>query len=75
MHGDKDNFVPLAQSEVLAEALKKAGVEVKLKVVKGNGQGAGLHQPREPQAHRRLLRQALRSSLRTDELANLRIIK
>ena len=39
MHGDKDNVVPLNQSEVLAEALKKAGVEVKLVVVKGNGHG------------------------------------
>ena len=39
MHGDKDDLVPLAQSEVLAEALKKAGVEVKLQVVKGSGHG------------------------------------
>ena len=35
MHGDKDNLVPLSQSELLAEALKKAGVEVKIKVLKG----------------------------------------
>ena len=39
MHGDKDAIVPLRQSELLAEALKKAGVEVKLQVVKGNGHG------------------------------------
>ena len=39
MHGDKDNTVPLSQSEVLAEALKKAGVEVDLVVVKGNAHG------------------------------------
>ena len=39
MHGDKDNIVPLGQSEVLAEALKKAGVEVKLQIVEGNGHG------------------------------------
>jgi dipeptidyl aminopeptidase/acylaminoacyl peptidase len=39
MHGDKDNVVPPAQSESLAEALKKAGVEVNLVVVKGNGHG------------------------------------
>jgi len=39
MHGDQDNTVPLNQSEVLAEALKKAGVEVMLVVVKGNGHG------------------------------------
>ncbi len=39
MHGDQDNTVPLDQSEVLAKALKKAGVEVDLVIVKGNGHG------------------------------------
>lgn len=39
MHGDKDQRVPLEQSELLAAALKKAGVEVSLVVVKGNGHG------------------------------------
>ncbi len=39
MHGDKDPLVPLKQSEVLADALKKAGVEVKLQVIKDNGHG------------------------------------
>jgi acetyl esterase/lipase len=39
MHGDKDNLVPLKQSEVLADALAKAGVEVKLEVIKGYGHG------------------------------------
>ena len=39
MHGDKDDIVPLRQSELLADALKKAGVEVTLQVVKGNGHG------------------------------------
>jgi acetyl esterase/lipase len=39
MHGDKDNVVPLDQSEILADALKKAGVEVKLQVIKNNGHG------------------------------------
>ena len=38
-HGDKDGIVPLAQSQELAEALKKAGVEVDLRVVKGSGHG------------------------------------
>ncbi|MGD0898188.1 MAG: alpha/beta hydrolase [Thermoguttaceae bacterium] len=46
MHGDKDDVVPLAQSEVLAEALKKAGVEVNLVIVKGNGHGGpGFNSP------------------------------
>ena len=39
MHGDQDNLVPLGQSQLLADALKKAGVEVNLVVVKGNGHG------------------------------------
>ncbi len=34
MHGDKDKLVPLEQSERLAAALAKAGVEVKLQIVK-----------------------------------------
>jgi acetyl esterase/lipase len=39
MHGDKDNTVPLRQSEVLADALRKADVEVALHVIKGTGHG------------------------------------
>jgi acetyl esterase/lipase len=39
MHGDKDDIVPLRQSELLADALTKAGVEVTLQVVKDNGHG------------------------------------
>jgi acetyl esterase/lipase len=39
MHGDKDDIVPLKQSELLAAALKKAGVEVTLQVIKNNGHG------------------------------------
>jgi acetyl esterase/lipase len=38
-HGDKDPVVPLQQSEDLNEALKKAGVESSLRVIKGNGHG------------------------------------
>jgi len=46
VHGNQDNLVPLAQSEALAAALKKAGVEVKLVVVKGNGHGGpGFNSP------------------------------
>ncbi len=39
MHGDQDRTVPLQQSELLAEALQKAGAKVTLVVVKGNGHG------------------------------------
>jgi acetyl esterase/lipase len=41
MHGDKDNLVPLAQSEIFRDALQQAGVEVKLEVIKGAGHGFG----------------------------------
>jgi acetyl esterase/lipase len=44
MHGDKDDIVPLRQSELFAKALKRAGVEATLQVVKGNGHGGpGFH--------------------------------
>ncbi len=39
MHGDKDMSVPLHQSELLLDALKKAGVDASLYVVKGGGHG------------------------------------
>jgi len=39
MHGDKDMLVPLHQSELLLDALKKAGVNASLYVVKGGGHG------------------------------------
>jgi acetyl esterase/lipase len=38
-HGDKDTLVPLAQSGILADALKAAGVEAHLEVLKGAGHG------------------------------------
>jgi acetyl esterase/lipase len=41
MHGDKDPIVPHHQSELLAAALKKVGVEVTLHTVKGAGHGFG----------------------------------
>ena len=41
MHGDKDPLVPHHQSELLAAALKKAGVEVTFHTVKGAGHGFG----------------------------------
>jgi acetyl esterase/lipase len=39
IHGDQDRLVPLQQSELLIEKLKKAGVETKLVVKKGAGHG------------------------------------
>ena len=46
MHGDQDNVVPLGQSEALAEALKKAGVEVTLAGRQGQrARRAGIQQP------------------------------
>jgi len=39
MHGDADQTVPFDQSEIMADALEKAGVEVKLLRVPGGGHG------------------------------------
>jgi acetyl esterase/lipase len=39
LHGDQDKTVPLRQSQLLAEALKKAGVEVRLITLEGAGHG------------------------------------
>ena len=41
MHGNRDNLVPYQQSELLRDALQKAGVEVTLKIVEGAGHGFG----------------------------------
>lgn len=46
LHGDADPLVPLGQSELLADALKKAGVACELVVIKGGGHGgAGFNAP------------------------------
>lgn len=46
LHGDEDPLVPLGQSEIFMEALKKAGVECELVVIKGGGHGgAGFGTP------------------------------
>lgn len=45
VHGDKDTLVPVAQSEMLADALKKAGDEVSLEVLEGAGHGNGFDKP------------------------------
>lgn len=42
VHGDADRIVPVKQSEELHDALKKAGVESELVVVKGAGHGSGI---------------------------------
>lgn len=39
MHGDKDPLVPLSQSTILLEALKKAGVEATLRTLEGATHG------------------------------------
>ena len=39
MHGDKDMSVPVHQSELLYQALEKAGVDATFYVVKGGGHG------------------------------------
>lgn len=39
LHGDKGHTVPYSQSELLTEALKKAGVEVTVRKVEGAGHG------------------------------------
>ena len=39
VHGDRDELVPLSQSELLHAALKAAGVDTTLHVVKGAGHG------------------------------------
>jgi acetyl esterase/lipase len=39
LHGDKDPLVPLDQSKLLEEALKKVGVEVTFQVLAGAGHG------------------------------------
>ncbi len=41
MHGSKDMLVPVAQSEILRDALQKAGVDVNLKIIPGAGHGFG----------------------------------
>ena len=39
IHGDQDTVVPLEQSEILYKALKEAGVDVTLHVIKGGKHG------------------------------------
>ena len=39
LHGDQDNLVPYQQSELLRDALEKAGVAVTLRIIPGAGHG------------------------------------
>ena len=39
LHGDRDNLVPVSQSELLYAELKKAGVDATLHIIKGAGHG------------------------------------
>jgi acetyl esterase/lipase len=45
VHGDQDPLVPYNQSELLYEALKKAGVSVRLHIIEGAGHGPGFGGP------------------------------
>lgn len=45
VHGDKDPLVPVSQSELLNDALKKAGVETTLLIIPGAGHGNGVFTP------------------------------
>jgi len=46
-HGDADPLVPAEQSEILADALKAAGVRVEFEIIKGGGHGGPLFQTPE----------------------------
>lgn len=41
MHGNKDDIVPYQQSELLRDALQKAGVPVTFRIIEGAGHGFG----------------------------------
>jgi dipeptidyl aminopeptidase/acylaminoacyl peptidase len=47
MHGDHDKLVPMAQSQLLADALKTAGVPCDFRIVKNAGHGQGFGAQRE----------------------------
>ena len=45
MHGDKDKMVPVAQSQLLADALKNTGASVDMRIIPGAGHGNGFDKP------------------------------
>jgi len=59
VHGDRDPLVPHHQSELLAEALRKAGVPVTFYTVEGGGHG-GFDDPRVPELTKAFLREHLK---------------
>ena len=61
MHGDRDPLVPLAQSKMLDDALRAAGVESKLMVIEGAGHGGpGFEKPESAQMIREFFVRHLR---------------
>jgi acetyl esterase/lipase len=60
IHGDKDPLVPHHQSELLEEALKKAGVPVTFYTVKGGGHG-GFKDPNVPKLTREFFEKNLKN--------------
>jgi acetyl esterase/lipase len=50
VHGENDKLVPIAQSERLADALKKAGATVELLRIKNGGHGLRAEKPADPPA-------------------------
>jgi acetyl esterase/lipase len=59
VHGEKDPLVPHHQSEILAEALREAGVPVVLYTVKGGSHG-GFADPKVPELTRAFLAEHLK---------------
>jgi dipeptidyl aminopeptidase/acylaminoacyl peptidase len=45
MHGDKDKLVPVAQSQLLCDALKSHGASAELRILPGAGHGIGFNTP------------------------------
>lgn len=45
VHGDKDPLVPINQSQLLYDGLKRAGVSVHFHIIKGAGHGKGFSGP------------------------------
>jgi acetyl esterase/lipase len=67
MHGDQDNIVPLKQSERFANALRTAGVRVKMLVLKGAGHGGPEFMQAEP---RKVIEKFLDEALGPNKASN-----